>query len=109
MRYPTALRAALVIGLSLNGAAHAEERATAFASDSRPFAQEPVSESLLSGARGGSGPFASLTRATAYHIVDEAARSDLRMSGSLGRIEMDVWWGAIGSELIAVNVRSSRE
>ena len=70
------------------------------------FAAMPMSDAALAAERGGESPFARLTRAGAVRLADDQARADLRQTGGVGRIEMDVWWGTIGSELIAESVRA---
>jgi hypothetical protein len=38
--------------------------------------------------------------------ADFVSPSDFRVFGSIGRVQMDVWWGTDGSELIAHAVRT---
>ena len=71
------------------------------------FAATPMSDAMLADERGGQSPFARLTRGGALRLADDQARADLRQTGGVARIQMDVWWGTIGSELIAESVRAA--
>lgn len=98
----------LLIGLALLMALMTPDTAQASRfNEAPPFASQPVNASALSEVRGGQSPFAALTVATANRMVDDNARADLRLTGGVARIEMDWWWGQIGSQLIAENVRAA--
>lgn len=69
--------------------------------------ERPVSDELLGATRGGSALFASLSVGRVTSMADANARSDLRFLGSSGQYQMDIWWGTVGSELIAQTVRDA--
>ena len=105
MRWISAFFIAFAAMMALPQAAQAaqlDQRATA-----PVFTTAPVDDAILANLRGGESPFARLTVGTATRIVDDQARADLRQTGSVSRVEMDVWWGSIGSEMIAQNVRAA--
>lgn len=72
------------------------------------FAIAPIADASLADERGGQAPFARLTRGGALRLADDQARADLRQTGGVARIQMDVWWGSTGSELIAQSVRAAQ-
>ena len=71
-----------------------------------PFAATALSDTALSDVSGGQAP-GMLTIGSALRLIDDQARADLRFTANLGRIEMDVWWGSTGGELVAQSVRAS--
>lgn len=77
-----------------------------YITDGRAFAVAPLDEGGLAGVRGGASPFALLTVRTFSRIADDNGRADLRQTAGIGRVQMDVWWGSTGSELIAQSVRN---
>lgn len=94
--------------MMLPGVARAEQRTSdmPFASASI-FGSSPVSDSVLSDLRGGQGLFSRLTVGGTARLLDDHARADLRLTGGVARVEMDVWWGTTGASLIAANVRAA--
>ena len=94
--------------LALPHAAWAESRVAPLPTTATAalFAAAPLGEAELSSIRGGQAP-GRLTVGSALRRIDDQARADLRFTGDLGRIEMDVWWGSIGGELVAQSVRAS--
>ena len=96
------IRLALTAALACSQAGYAQPFA-----EGRIFDSEPVSEDILATARGGQSPFAPLTTGALVRLADDNTRADLRLTGGTGKIQMDVWWGIIGSELIAENVRNA--
>ncbi|RYD21105.1 MAG: hypothetical protein EOP89_13670 [Lysobacteraceae bacterium] len=66
-----------------------------------------LSEGALDNVRGTASPYAPLSQRNFAGIADVQARSDFRQYGSVARIQMDVWWGTIGSELIANAARAN--
>lgn len=78
----------------------------AWAAETRPvFATAAVDDATLAQARGGQSPFRTLTIGSTYRLADAEARSFFR-AGMSARIEMDVWWGTVGAELVATSVRA---
>ena len=76
------------------------------AAETQPvFAVAAVSDAALAEARGGQSPFRPLTAGAAYRLADADARSFFR-GGANARIQMDVWWGSTGAELVATSVRA---
>lgn len=80
-----------------------------------PFSQDtvfgnvsPVSEFALSEVRGTAAPVERLTRTTLRTAADRLSRDDSLFTGAIARIQMDVWWGSVGSEMIANAVRADR-
>lgn len=71
------------------------------------FAKTPLPDVALARVRGTSSPFAPLTSGDLLKLVDVQTHADLRQTGLVGRVQMDVWWGTIGSQLIANSVRAS--
>ncbi|RYF12366.1 MAG: hypothetical protein EOO77_17545 [Oxalobacteraceae bacterium] len=69
--------------------------------------ERPVSEELLDATRGGTSLFASLSIGRLRSMTEANARSDLRFLGASGQYQMDIWWGTVGSELIAQSVRGA--
>ena len=98
---------------ALPSAARAEHRTSQTMFASAPvngetlFAVAPVSDETLSEMRGGQGLFSRLTVGGTARLLDDHARADLRLTGGVSRVEMDVWWGTTGSELIAQSVRAA--
>ena len=70
-----------------------------------PFLTPAVSDQLLSETTGTGSPFAPLTRRNFAQFVEVQSRNDSRVFGSITVLQMDAWWGTIGSELIANSVR----
>lgn len=70
------------------------------------FGTPALSDGVLGDICGTASPYAPLSRRNLAGIADVQARSDFRQYGSVARIQMDVWWGTIGSELIANAVRT---
>lgn len=75
--------------------------------DTPLFQTTAVDEAVLAEARGGQSPFATLTVGSATRLLDAQAQADLRQTGTIGRITMDVWWSSIGAELIATSARAA--
>lgn len=71
------------------------------------FGTPVLPDDALSDIRGTASPYASSTHRNFAGIADVQARSDFRQYGSVARIQMDVWWGTIGSELIAKAARAN--
>ena len=88
----------LAIALASGSASMATEPAIR----SSPFGVMPVADRALSASYGMALPSYDKVGAS----VDFASRTDFRLTGSISRIEMDVWWGTVGSELIANAVRT---
>ena len=63
-----------------------------------------LTDQQLAMIRGGIGW--SLTEGTLVQLSDTYSLAELRLSGSIGRTQMDVWWGSTGSQLIANSVRN---
>ena len=91
--------------LALPNVAHAQSNTMPTAAE-LPFAATALSEAELSNVRGGQA-VGVLTSGSALRLIDDQARADLRFTGDLGRIVMDVWWGSTGGELVAQSVRAS--
>ncbi|RYG93997.1 MAG: hypothetical protein EON58_17215 [Alphaproteobacteria bacterium] len=53
------------------------------------------------------GTHSGLTRRTFAALTEAQARTDIRAALEAGGLEMDVWWGSIGSAIIADNVRNA--
>lgn len=70
-----------------------------------PFAAAPVSEQTLGAITGTGAPYTPLSRSNLTALADNQSRNDFRFIGSTGGLQMEVWWGSIGSELIANAVR----
>lgn len=100
MRWVAKLMLALTT-LAMPVTAQAERLDTPF------FQTTAVDDAVLAEARGGQSPFASLTVGSTARLLDAQAQADLRQTGTIGRITMDVWWGTIGAELIATSVRAA--
>lgn len=81
----------------------------AAAASPAPFATAAVSDDVLASARGGASPYGVLTRNALATLDDAHSRADFRLLGSVGNLQMDVWWGTIGSELIANAVRDGAD
>ena len=62
---------------------------------------------MLGNTRGGTAMFALLSVGRLRLIADANTRSDLRFFGASGQYQMDIWWGTVGSELIAQTVRGA--
>ena len=72
------------------------------------FARErPVTDDVLSTARGGTALFATLSQGRVAMMADTNARGDFRFYGASAQYQMDIWWGTVGSELIAETVRAN--
>ena len=70
-----------------------------------PFLTPAVSDQLLSETVGTGSPFAPLSRRNFAQFTEVQSRNDSRLFGSITALQMDAWWGTIGSELIANAVR----
>ena len=79
--------------------------ATPATNSSLPFATVAVSDDELAKVSGTASPYASLTRRSLVTIADSQSRNDFR--GTVASLQMEVWWGTIGSELIANAVRNA--
>ena len=72
-----------------------------------PFvAASVVSDQELAKLHGTASPYAMLTRGNLARLADSQSRSDFRVVGSIATLQMEAWWGTIGSELIANAVRN---
>lgn len=71
-----------------------------------PFATAPVTDRMLDDVRGTAASYTLLTRGNLNRIADAQSRSDFRVQGSIPVLQMDNWWGSVGSELIANAVRN---
>lgn len=81
--------------------------ATPATNNSLPFATVAVSDDELAKVSGTASPYASLSRQSLVAIADSQSRNDFRGTGAVANLQMEVWWGTIGSELIANAVRSA--
>lgn len=81
--------------------------ATPATNSSLPFAAVAVSDDELAKVSGTASPYASLTRRSLVTIADSQSRNDFRGTGAVASVQMEVWWGTIGSELIANAVRNA--
>ena len=72
----------------------------------KPFAERSVSDDVLSRVRGSGSPFALLTERQVTAFSEQQSQFDARVFGTIGRVQMDIWWGTKGSELIATTVRA---
>ena len=70
------------------------------------FAERYVSDDILSRVRGSGSPFALLTERQVTAFSEQQSQFDARVFGTIGRVQMDIWWGTEGSELIATTVRA---
>lgn len=70
------------------------------------FGTRPVSDIELTSVRGTASPYAALSRRGLSNLADTQSRSDFRVTGSVATLQMEAWWGTIGSELIANAVRN---
>ncbi len=75
---------------------------------SRPFAEARVSDEILGQTRGSGAPFGYVSRRQVSTSASNQLQFDTRMFGTIGRIQMDVWWGSVGSEFIANAVRAQQ-
>lgn len=72
------------------------------------FAQgRPVSNESLDRIRGGTAPFATMSRNQLATMTDANARSDFRFVGASGQYQMDIWWSTVGLEIIAQTARAA--
>jgi len=100
MRMPTLIAATIAAFLLLiPGAVRAERLASP-----APFATLAEPDAVLAAISGGS---AMLTRGKLTVLADRQSRDDFLATSGIARIEMDVWWGTTGAELIAQNVRAT--
>lgn len=74
----------------------------------RPFAESTVSDEILGETRGSGTPFGYVSRRQVSTNASNQLQFDSRMFGTIGRIQMDVWWGSVGSQLIANAVRAQQ-
>jgi hypothetical protein len=65
----------------------------------------PVSTGALQTTSGGSR--SALTLGIVKALSQTQSHADLQNQGHIARVEMDVWWGSIGSELIATAIRNA--
>ncbi len=72
----------------------------------KPFAERSVSDDVLSRVRGSGAPFALLTERQVTAFSEQQSQFDARVFGTVSRVQMDIWWGTEGSELIATTVRA---
>lgn len=72
----------------------------------RPFATAPVEDLALEGTRGTANPGHLLTPFILRSTVERQSRDDLFFGASIAHTQMDVWWGTVGSQLIANAVRA---
>lgn len=97
------LPAAFVLGLATIPTEAAAESIAA-----QPlFGGAMIADTALAAIRGSADYSAGLTRRQARAAADLHASFDTRTLGSVARIEMDVWWGSAGSQLVANSVRSA--
>ena len=75
------------------------------ATPTAPFLTPAVSDQLLGETIGTGSPFAPLSRRNFAQFAEVQSRNDFRLFGSITALQMDAWWGTIGSELIANAVR----
>lgn len=95
-----------IILASIVGLASATTASAQSESLVRPFAERSVADDVLSRVRGSGSPFALLTERQVTAFSDQQSQFDSRVFGTVGRVQMDVWWGSEGSELIATAVRA---
>ncbi|RYF19555.1 MAG: hypothetical protein EOO77_09885 [Oxalobacteraceae bacterium] len=86
--------------LAITDPAHASARPHS------PFSVAPVSDVALEDVRGTASPYAPLSRGTLLILADEQSQTGFRLGGAINNLQMAVWWGTIGSELIANAVRN---
>lgn len=70
------------------------------------FEMPAVSDQLLSEISGTASPYAPLSRSSFADLAEVQSRGDVRLFGLIASLQMDAWWGTIGSELIANAVRN---
>ena len=79
---------------------------TASAQSTDPFDEETkVTDMVLANSNGKSGE--SLTRRNVATLTDNYTSPVLQLVAGNARVQMDVWWGTTGSELIASSVRAN--
>lgn len=70
------------------------------------FGENPVSDNVLATQRGGFAISPSKVRYGLRWVVVDQVRSTQRLTTGDLQSVMDVWWGSVGSDLIAANVRA---
>lgn len=79
----------------------------ASASPAAPTFEVPaVSDQVLREISGTASPYAPLSRSNFADLAEAQSRGDVRLFGSIASLQMDAWWGTIGSELIANAIRN---
>lgn len=71
------------------------------------FATSAVNDMMLDATRGGQALFGALSVGGTTRLLDAQAQTDLRQTGTVGRIAMDFWWSTTGAGLIAASVQAA--
>ncbi len=100
------IRRSIILVAGLLGMASAQPALAHSGTTPGIFSAQPVADSELGAARGAASPYAALSRGSLSRLSDAQSRSDFRVTGTISTLQMEVWWGTIGSELIANAVRN---